>query len=391
MNTLVADTNRRQSVNAPASPTAPIDRALLLCLLCLCVTGFIMMASASMEYSALQHADPWHQVKRQASFYAFGFVFLAIGMAVPTEFWRRHSVHFLLLGIVLLALVLIPGIGRTVNGSQRWIALGSINLQPSEPAKLFVLFYLAAYLVRRQDVVRTDWRGFAKPMAVLGLIVALLLAEPDFGALVVLLGAALGMFFLAGVRIWQFLPLIAVSVVALSLLAILEPYRAQRLITFTNPWADQFNSGYQLVQSLIAFGRGEFIGLGLGKSVQKLFYLPEAHTDFVFAIVGEELGFVGAVVVLGLFTFMIARILLIAYRAEQQQAVFSAYLAYGIALLLALQVFINIGVSTGLLPTKGLTLPFFSYGGSSLVMCCFMLGCVLRISFETRQACEKTL
>lgn len=390
MNTFAGYANSSQSMHTAASQ-APLDRALLLCVLCLCAIGLVMMASASLEYSALQYADPWHQVKRQAGFYAIGFLLMGLAMAVPTEFWRQYSVHFLLFGIVLLALVLIPGVGKTVNGSQRWIGLGAFNLQASEPAKVFVLFYLAAYLVRRQDLVRTDWRGFAKPMAVLGLIVALLLAEPDFGALVVLLGAALGMFFLAGVRIWQFLPLIAGSLFGLSVLALIAPYRAARLASFQDPWADQFNSGYQLVQSLIAFGRGELNGLGLGKSIQKLFYLPEAHTDFVFAIVGEELGFIGAILVLALFAFLIARILLVAYRAEQQQAVFSAYLAYGIALLLALQIFINIGVSTGLLPTKGLTLPFFSYGGSSLVMCCFMVGCVLRISFETRQACKKTL
>jgi cell division protein FtsW len=217
-------------------------------------------------------------------------------------------------------------------------------------------------------------------------MIVLLLLEPDFGAVVVIMGASLGMMFLGGVRLFQFLLLIAVSLGAVILMALASPYRMQRLITFADPWADQFNTGYQLTQSLIAFGRGEWLGVGLGNSVQKLFYLPEAHTDFVFAIVAEELGMLGAMAVLALFAFLVARIFIIARRAETRQQGFSAYLAYGIGLIFAGQVFINVGVNAGLLPTKGLTLPFLSYGGSSLVINCLMIAVLLRIDYEQRKA-----
>jgi cell division protein FtsW len=244
--------------------------------------------------------------------------------------------------------------------------------------KVCVVLYLAGYLVRRQDELREQWKGFVKPMAVLFLVTILLMLEPDFGATVVTLCTAFGMIFLAGVRLWQFLLVILAALAALVILMVSEPYRMARLTAFTDPWANQFDSGYQLTQSLIAFGRGEWLGVGLGNSIQKLFYLPESHTDFVFAIYAEEFGFVGAALLLALFSVLIARMLLVGRKAESQGLNFNAYVVYGIALMMSGQVFINIGVNTGLLPTKGLTLPFLSYGGSSLMVSCVLLALVSR-------------
>jgi cell division protein FtsW len=262
--------------------------------------------------------------------------------------------------------------------------MGPLTLQASEFAKLFLVIYLAGYLERREAQVRSEWQGFVKPMAVVFAVTLLLMAEPDFGATVVTVGTAFGMLFLAGVKLGHFLLVVLGSVMALAVLLVSEPYRLQRLTAYTDPWADQFNSGYQLTQSLIAFGRGEWFGVGLGNSVQKLFYLPEAHTDFVFSIWAEETGFVGAMTVVMLFMLLVYRIVAVARRQQAQGDRFGAHVCHGVALIIAAQAFINIGVSTGLLPTKGLTLPLVSYGGSSLIACCCMLGLVLRIEREGR-------
>ncbi len=378
------------TAGGPLAPSAAsrVDRLLVYCLLLLLGTGLLMLGSASMEFAGQQFADPWHFVKRQLLYMGLGLIIFIVGVQVPVSAWRAHSGHLLCLGFVLLLVVLIPGIGREVNGSQRWIALGVFNLQASELAKFCVIAYVSAYLVRHQKNVRTNWMGFLKPLLVLATLIVMLLMEPDFGAVVVMLGAVLGMLFLAGVRLQHFLLVVCSSLLAVGCMALLSPYRLQRITAFLDPWSDPFGSGYQLVQSLIAFGRGEWVGLGLGRSVQKLFYLPEAHTDFVFAIVGEELGFMGAIFVIGLFALLVWRILLIAQRAERRGHLFAAYLGYGIALLFAIQSFINIGVNVGLLPTKGLTLPFFSYGGSSLLVSCLMLACVVRINYELELPCR---
>lgn len=366
-----------------------VDKALMVCFCSLLAAGFVMMSSASMEYAAQQFGNPWFYVIRQALYITVMLLLMWATTYVPLEFWRKHSAHLLLAAFLLLLAVLVPGIGKEVNGSRRWIDFGAFNLQASELAKLFVLTYLAAYLVRREQEVRTAWRGFIKPLLVLTAMIILLLIEPDFGAVVVLLSAALGMMFLAGVRLSHFSFVVLGSLASVALMVSLSPYRFQRFTTFLDPWSHQFDSGYQLVQSLIAFGRGEWFGLGLGRSVQKLFYLPEAHTDFVFAIIGEELGFLGAMLVLCLFAVLIWRIFYIARNAEQLGQKFAAYLAYGIALLFAVQCAINIGVNVGLLPTKGLTLPFFSYGGSSLLVCGVMLALVCRVAFESEATCQK--
>ena len=299
----------------------------------------------------------------------------------------------LIFALFLLVLVLLPGVGKTVNGSTRWLPLGVINLQVSELVKLFLFIYVAGYLVRHGDAVRRSMIGFLKPMVMVGLAGLLLLMEPDFGAVVVIMGTVLGMTFLAGVRFIQFISFVFIFACAALLLVVTSPYRMQRLTSFANPWADPFDSGFQLTQSLIAIGNGGWFGTGLGGSVQKLFYLPESHTDFLFAVLSEELGFIGVTFVVMLYSILFFRSLKIAANAEEAGNYFSAYLAYGIGIWLSMQAIINMGVNVGLLPTKGLTLPLMSYGGSSLIVCCMAIGLLLRINYETnnvsRQANKK--
>lgn len=364
-----------------------LDRHLLVVAGMLSAIGIMVVASASTEVAQVSYGSPFHYVLKHLV-----YLFLALGVAgltflVPIGVWEKSGWPLLAVALLLLVLVLVPGIGREVNGSMRWLRLGLLNMQASEIAKLFIIIYLAGYLVRRIQEVRSQWSGFVKPMLVLSFAILLLLMEPDFGAVVVLMTAALGMMFLGGVRLVQFLALISVSLVAMAVAAVSQPYRMQRLITFMDPWAEEnvFDSGYQLTQALIAFGRGEWLGVGLGNSVQKLFYLPEAHTDFVFAIWAEEMGLLGSILVIALFMLLIFRCLSIGRRAEHAGKFFSAYLCYGISLLLAAQALINIGVNTGLLPTKGLTLPLLSYGGSSLIMCAVSLAIVLRVDYESQQ------
>ncbi len=364
------------------SNVATFDHLLAFVVLALLLLGAVMITSASMEVAYGRLGSPFFYAVRQLLYIALGVIALFCTLIVPMHSWEKYSGWLLALAFVLLVVVLI--VGREINGSQRWIPLGVVNLQASEVAKLGLVLYLAGYLVRRGDEVRKHWRGFVKPMMVITLAVMLLLLEPDFGAVVVLLSAAIGMMFLAGVRLQQFVMLILGCGAAIFLLARSQPYRMERLSTYMDPWADQFGSGYQLTQSLIAFGRGEWFGTGLGNSIQKIFYLPEAHTDFVFAVAAEELGLIGAVGITLLLVTLCVRALIIGFRAEQQGQHFSGYAAYGIGFLLGMQTLINIGVNTGLLPTKGLTLPMLSYGGSSLLVCCVSVGLLLRIDYERR-------
>lgn len=351
----------------------------------LLVIGFVAMASASIEYSAATYDNPFFHVQRYGVHLTLGALAAAMAWRLPMAFWERTSWLWLMVGLSLLAVVLIPGIGRSVNGARRWLSLGPLTLQASEFAKLFVVLYLAGYLVRRHVEVRSRWSGFVKPMAVVFVVTLLLMLEPDFGATVVTAGTAFGMVFLAGVRLGQFLLVILSCAAAFGLLVVFEPYRMKRLTAFMDPWQDQYGSGYQLVQSLIAFGRGEWFGVGLGNSIQKLFYLPEAHTDFVFAIWAEEFGAAGALLVMALYAILVSTMLRIGRRAERRERLFNAFVAYGAALLFSAQIFINIGVNIGLLPTKGLTLPFLSYGGSSLIVSLLLLSLVLRIDREERE------
>jgi cell division protein FtsW len=298
------------------------------------------------------------------------------------QVWQTLGPLLLLAGLTLLVLVLVPGIGYEVNGSTRWMRVGFMNLQVSEPARLCFLLYLAGYLVRRSKSLREEFVGFLRPMLVLTLACALLLKEPDFGAALVLLATALVMLFVAGARIRDFLVFFSAAVIGMATLAITSPYRMKRLTGFLDPWADPYDSGFQLTQSLIAIGRGEWFGVGLGDSVQKLFYLPEAHTDFVFAVFAEEFGLAGSLVLIALFLALLWRVFKLAMRAASAERFFEAYIAIGLATWLGLQAFINVGVNMGLLPTKGLTLPLISYGRSSLIMTMICIGLLLRIHHE---------
>lgn len=346
--------------------------------------GLLMVASSSIVISDRAFGYPFYYLIHQSIYLIVG---LAIGLfmtRIPLATWEKLSGYFLILSFALLIVVLIPGIGREINGSQRWINVGPLSLQVSEFVKLTTVIYMASYLVRKQDEVQNRVRGFIKPLLLLAGIGLLLLQEPDFGATSVIIATALGMLFIAGVRLWQFIVLLALAVASLGVLAISVPYRLLRLSTFLHPWSNPFDTGYQLTQSLIAFGRGGIFGSGLGNSVQKLFYLPEAHTDFLFAVLGEELGLMGQLLVMLLFTVLVGRSLVLGYRAFRNGHTFSGFLGWGLGLCLGLQAMINIGVNLGILPTKGLTLPFMSYGGTSLWVSCLTLGLLLRLGQESR-------
>jgi len=362
------------------------DRWLLMAIVPILCLGLVMVASSSMVISDKDFGYPFHFFLRQLIYLVLGVVIAWYMLRIPVSFWKKSGPYLLLVGILSLMVVLVPGLGHEVNGSTRWVRVGPISVQVSEVVKLCAIVFLAGYLLRREEEVRTRISGFIKPMIILGLIAVLLLIEPDFGAIAVIMATALGMMFLAGVRLWQFLVLFILVLGAMVLLAVAAPYRVERLITFLHPWANAYGSGYQLTQSLIAFGRGGLFGVGLGNSIQKLFYLPEAHTDFLFAVLAEELGLIGELVVIGLFTVLVARILWIGRQAQLIGKAFAAYLAYGFALWIGLQVMINIGVNSGLLPTKGLTLPFMSYGGSSMVISCMVMAILFRIAHENHCA-----
>jgi cell division protein FtsW len=361
---------------------AQVDWTLLSLWLGLMSIGIIMIASASVSFAAHTYHDAWFFTKRHLIYALMGMIAAGVVVCLPVYFWQKYAGYFLLVTLFLLVVVLIPGLGKRVNGSQRWLSLGLISIQVSEIAKFCAVIFFASFFARRYQELHFGWQGFLKPLLVVGMFVGLLLLEPDFGGSVVLSATAFAMMFIAGVRMIHFLLLIGIGVSGLAMVAVLSPYRMQRLITFLDPWADQFNTGYQLTQSLIGFGRGEWFGLGLGNSLQKLFFLPEAHTDFIFAIVAEEFGLLGAFTLLLLFSFLIFRIFLLARENLVAGKIFAALATFGIAILFSFQVFINMGVSSGLLPTKGLTLPFISYGGSSLIMCCVLMAFVLRVHWE---------
>ncbi len=366
------------------TPPAPYDRWLICLVLSLVVIGLLMVASASIVVSDQQLHQPFYYFYRQLIRLILGVLLGCIVVQFEIEQWVNISGMLLVGTMLLLALVLLPGIGHSVNGSMRWIGLGPIGVQVSELAKFAVVVYMASYLVRHNHEVRTSWSGFVKPMGLLGVIVLLLLKEPDFGAAAVIMATALGMMFLAGMQLRHFVLLFLGVLGILSIIAISAPYRLLRLTSFLNPWANAFDSGYQLTQSLIAFGRGGFFGVGLGNSIQKLFYLPEAHTDFLFAVIAEELGLVGMLIVTGLFTALVLRILFIGRQAQRLGRHFAGFMAYGFGLWIAIQFMVSIGVNCGVLPTKGLTLPLVSYGGSSMLVNCIVIALLMRIDYENR-------
>lgn len=365
-------------------PPAPYDRWLISLIVILVGLGLLMVASASIVISDHQLHQPFYYFYKQLIFLMLGIALGAVVVQFDMEMWEKNSGMQLVVVMVLLALVLIPGIGHSVNGSMRWIGFGPASIQVSEIAKFAVVMYLSGYLVRRYAEINATFAGFLKPMALLGVIALLLLKEPDFGATAVIMATALGMMFLGGMRLRNFALLFGIVFVFLCILAISEPYRMKRVTTFLNPWANPFGNGYQLTQSLMAFGRGGWFGVGLGKSIEKMFYLPEAHTDFLFAIIAEELGLIGVLFVITVFTLLVMRIFAIGRQAQKLDHHFAGFTAYGFAFWMAIQFMVNIGVSSGMLPTKGLTLPLMSYGGSSMLITCVVFAVVLRIDYENR-------
>ena len=370
-------------------PTLAWSALLLLSL------GVVMVYSASIataEASAYTGYRPWYFLARHALFVAAGLAAGVIAFQIPVKAWQALAPYLFIFGGALLAAVLIPGVGRSINGSRRWLSLGLVNLQPSELMKLFVVLYASSYAVRRapflhaeQPLKQTLLRGFLPLLAVMTLTGALLLHEPDFGACVVIVAIAFGILFLGGLDWRLLLGLSVLLPIALWVLISIAPYRLQRFAGFLDPWADAYGKGYQLSHSLIAFGRGEWFGVGLGSSVEKLLYLPEAHTDFLLAVIAEELGFAGVIVVIALFAWLLARAYAIGRQASRLERAFAALTAHGIGIWFGVQAFINIGVNMGVLPTKGLTLPLLSFGGSGIVANCLAVAILLRVDYENRR------
>jgi cell division protein FtsW len=372
----------------PRGQLAEYDQGLVWAAILLLSLGLVMVYSASIaiaEGSRVTGHQPMFYLMRHALFVAIG---IAVGVAafqIPLRLWQQAAPYLFLISAGLLTLVLLPGVGREVNGSQRWISLYFVTVQPSELAKLAAVLYAADYTARKAAHMASFRKGFL-PMLVVMLVVGwLLLREPDFGAFVVITVIAMGILFLGGMNWKLFAGLFALLLVGFMLLILASPYRLQRVAGFMDPWADSYGTGYQLSHALIAFGRGEWLGVGLGASVEKLFYLPEAHTDFLLAVIAEELGFVGVAAIIAAFTWIVTRAFMIGRRAASLERYFSALVAQGIGLWIGVQAIINIGVNTGMLPTKGLTLPLVSFGGSALVATCCALAVLLRVDWENRQ------
>ncbi|MEM8983572.1 MAG: putative lipid II flippase FtsW [Pseudomonadota bacterium] len=367
----------------PARPH--LDAVIVTLVMTLLLGGLVILASASMTVAEAEFNNPFHYVERQLLAIGLGFAGAAFMLLVPIEVWQRLSGPLVLAALVALALVLVPGVGLSEKGATRWVSVAGFTVQVSDPARLALILYVAGYLVRQAEDVNERFAGFLKPMLVISVAAALLLAEPDFGAATVLVATSLAMLFIGGARVRDFLLFALLALGALAALAVTSPYRLARLTGFLKPWDDPFNSGFQLTQSLIAIGRGEWFGVGLGASVQKLFYLPEAHTDFVFAVFAEEFGLLGSLALVGLFLALVLRVFSLSRRAAAADQWFAAYVALGLGVWLGLQSFINLGVNMGMLPTKGLTLPLISYGRSSLIMTLVSIGLLLRIHHELEQ------
>ncbi|MEN8205472.1 MAG: putative lipid II flippase FtsW [Pseudomonadota bacterium] len=381
---MAAVAQQARRIEAGSSRIPRVDYWLVFTVLTLTLLGLVMVASASITFADREIGRPFYYAIRQAIYIGCGVVAGMLLFRLRLLDLERMSMALLLSAFALLLLVLVPGVGVEVNGASRWVNAGLFRMQVSEPAKLFFIVYLAGYLGRHGDEVRTQISGFLKPIGLLVIAALLLLLEPDFGATVVLAAIVMGMIFMAGVKLFQFGGVLGLGALLMAGMAISSPYRMKRLTTFVDPWADPFDSGFQLTQSLIAIGRGEWFGVGLGASIQKLFYLPEAHTDFVFAVLAEELGLLGVCTIIVLYAVLVWRAFVIAAQAVKAENLFASYLAYGIGIWFGLQSFINIGVNMGLLPTKGLTLPLMSYGGSSMVVMCAAVALLLRIDHETR-------
>ena len=372
---------------SPTAPRADVDLALFWSVTLLLAIGLVMVYSASIAMSEAERMTGYRMyyfLQRHAIYLLLGVVAAFVTFQVPIAIWQKFAPALFILGGFLLVIVLIPGIGKEVNGSRRWISLVFMTMQPSELMKFFAVLYAADYTVRKAAFMQDFRKGFLPMLSVMVFMAALLLREPDFGALVVITSIAMAILFLGGLNWRIFASLIVLLAVAFAVLIVASPYRLQRIVGFMDPWADAYGKGYQLSHSLIAFGRGEWFGVGLGGSVEKLFYLPEAHTDFLLAVIGEELGFIGVFVVIALFAFLIYRAFMAGREAMMREKYYAALLAQGIGVWLAVQAFINMGVNVGLLPTKGLTLPFLSYGGTGLIVNCMAVAVLLRIDAENR-------
>jgi len=358
-----------------------LDTLLLLAVAGLLLVSAVMVASASISIAAKESGDAFYYLKRQLFFMGIGVLVCGVLTRIPSTTWEKLQVPLMLAGMAMLVVVLIPGIGAMVNGSRRWIRLG-INFQPSEVARVGILIFIAGYVARKHRELKIGYQAALFPLGILGAAAVLLLAEPDMGAATVLVAVGVAMLFLGGMQLRYFIMTALLGAVAIGVLMFFSPYRWKRATGFISPFDDPFGKGFQLVQSLIAIGRGELLGVGLGGSVQKLFYLPEAHTDFVFAVIAEEFGFIGVLAIVALYGLVVWRALRIARAAVESSLPFQALVAASFGLWIGLQAFINIGVNMGLLPTKGLTLPMLSNGGSSLLVALAWLGMVLRIGHE---------
>jgi len=361
------------------------DPWLLGTVACVLSIGLVMLASASMNIGSEHYGSPYYFLERQVVYVGLSLVVACVVLCIPLRLWARSANVLLVLSMLLLVLVFVPELGRTVNGSARWIGIGMFNLQPSEVCKLAIVVYLAALLAAKGDEVLANWKALLLSLWPLFLMGVLLLLEPDFGATIVIFGTSLAVLFLAGLKMRYFLSFLLIMGASAYQLIVMSPYRVIRLKSYLHACESEYyyKEGYQLCQALIAFGRGDWFGVGLGSSVQKLFYLPEAHTDFLLAVLGEELGFLGSLVIILLFLLLVVRAFSIGARAKLAKNYFAAYLSYGIGVWVALQAFINLGVNMGLLPTKGITLPLMSYGGSSIVIMCVCFALLLRIAYET--------
>jgi cell division protein FtsW len=376
-------TGARNQAYQPGSVTLPIrpDSWILIPALLLLSIGIVMVGSASIAVAEGQGASSYHYLIRHLVFVAVGITLALTLRVIPIAFLERISRPLLALSILLLLLVLAPGIGHTVNGSTRWIRLGFVNFQVVEAVKLMVVIYLAGYLARKSELVRTRFFDTLKPLACAGLLSLLLLLQPDMGSAAVITAIVAGLVWLAGAA-WRHIFVLGLLILPAFGFAAMEPYRLRRIVSFMDPWADPFASGFQLTQALIAVGRGELFGVGIGASIQKLFYRPEAHTDFIFAVLAEEFGLLGVITVLAMFLLLVTRIMVIGVMAHRRERAFAGFVAYGIGLWIGLQALVSIGVNLGVLPTKGLTLPLISSGGSSMLMILLALGVVLRIKYE---------
>lgn len=375
-----------QQARRRQGPQGRYDLVMILAIIALASIGIVMVASASIAVADGKHIGAFYYLDRHLLYLALGTALALVALRVELKFIEKCSMPLMLLGMVVLLAVFVPGLGMRINGARRWLNLGVTSFQPVEAIKLILIVYLASYLVRHRQAVERKLFGTINPLVVTGLVVISLLLQPDFGSSALIIAVTVSMIWLGGARMRYLFGMATLATPLLVAAALSEDYRVRRLMTFLDPWKDPFNDGFQLTQALIAIGRGEWTGVGLGESVQKLFYLPEAHTDFILAVIGEELGLIGIVVVLGLFALLVGRGLMIGLKGVELGQHFAGYVSFGVSLMIGLQAMVSAGVNLGVLPTKGLTLPLISSGGSSVLMTCVMLGVLLRASYEIHRA-----